>query len=351
MTLQQHRKDDHLTLARELYQNQSHIDFTQTRFVHHSLPQLDVADVSLNNKLGELSFSTPFFINAMTGGSTMSKKINEQLAFVAKNTGLAMASGSLSLALKDNSTIDTFKIIRQTNPTGLVFANLGVDYSVEQAKRAIDLLEAQALQLHINVIQELAMPEGDRIFSGWLQAIETLVNQLNIPVIVKEVGFGMSRETMHQLQQVGVQYIDVAGVGGTNFARIENSRNSLPFYSLNDWGQSAIISLMEADSLSQKPHLVASGGIHTPLDVVKCLALGADVVGVSGFFLHCITTYGVDETIHIVTQWQNEIKAIMTALGASTVKDLQKTDILLAPTVRDWCEARMIDWKKFANRC
>jgi len=221
----------------------------------------------------------------MTGGSPKTAIINHDLATVARETNLAMASGSISAGIKHPETQESFRIIRKTNPNGLIFANLGAEHSLENAKIAVDLLEANALQLHVNAPQELVMPEGERNFNGWLQNIEKIVANLEVPVIVKEVGFGMSQETIQQLIDVGVKTIDISGRGGTNFAQIENARrdqNDLNFTS--DWGQSTAVSLLESYSLQNQVEILASGGIKTPMDMIKALSLGAKATGLQLMF-------------------------------------------------------------------
>ena len=164
MTLDSNRKDQHVDLAEKQYQSADLSDFGKMRFVHHSLPNLKVADISLQTEMAGMSLAAPFYINGMTGGSTRTKQINADLAMVAKMTGLAMASGSVSAALKDPSVSDSFSVIRKVNPNGQVFANIGAHHSLENAKRAVDILQADALQIHINAPQEMIMPEGDRDF-------------------------------------------------------------------------------------------------------------------------------------------------------------------------------------------
>lgn len=149
------------------------------------------------------------------------QRINQQLGIIAKETGLLVATGSVSAALKDASLADTYQIMRKENPDGLIFANIGAGLGVEEAKRALDLFQANALQIHVNVPQELVMPEGDRDFTNWLTKIEAIVQAVEVPVIVKEVGFGMSQETLEKLTSIGVQAADVSGQGGTSFTQIE----------------------------------------------------------------------------------------------------------------------------------
>ena len=171
--------------------------FDDIKFIHQGLPDIGVFDVGLDHEIGGLYLSSPIFINAMTGGGgEKTYRINKELAIVAKNTGLTMAVGSQMAAIKDKTQKYTYEIVRKENPAGVIIANLGSEASSEDAKAAIEMIEANALQIHLNVIQELTMPEGDRNFSGALKRIESIVKEIAVPVIVKEVGFGMAKETV-----------------------------------------------------------------------------------------------------------------------------------------------------------
>lgn len=345
------RKNEHVSLAEKFAKDARKSDFDSFRFVHHSFPEMSVADASLSTSFATLDMEFPFYINAITGGSTWTKKVNEKLALIARETGIAMATGSISAALKDPTVKDSFTIVRETNPTGKIFANLGTGQTLENAKKAIDLIQADALQIHVNSPQEIVMPEGDRDFSNWLTELEKIVQNVSVPVIVKEVGFGMSRETIKQLSSIGVKTIDISGQGGTNFAQIENYRreNEKLDY-LEGWGQSTVISLLEAQPFIGQVELLASGGIRNPLDIVKSLSLGARAVGISGLFLHMALREGVEATVLEVNAWKNQIASIMTLLGKKSISELTSTDIILLGEVKDWCDLRHIDASSFANR-
>lgn len=345
------KKDDHVELAEKFHRETRISDFDSLRFVHHSFPEINLEDVDIRTSLAGFTMEQPFFINAMTGGSNKTKIVNEHLAHVAKETNLAMASGSLSVAIKEPSLENSFKIIRRVNPDGLVFANIGAEHNVEIAKRAIHILEADALQIHCNAPQELVMPEGDRDFSNWLKNIEDMVNKIEVPIIVKEVGFGMSRQTIRQLMGIGVKTIDISGSGGTNFAKIENYRRDKDKYNhLEDFGQSTVVSLMEAQEYIDDREIIASGGIGNTMDMVKALSLGARGIGIAGPFLDLVLNYGVEKTIEEVNNWKYQIRLIMTLLGKKTIGDLKNTDLLITGSVREWCMARRIPYEYFANR-
>ncbi|CQR24189.1 isopentenyl pyrophosphate isomerase [Streptococcus varani] len=348
------RKDQHVLLASQQYTGQSSVDFEETRFVHQSLPQMKTDDVDYSTTVAGLDIQTPFFINAMTGGTKETGLINRNLGILGYLAKIPVASGSVSAAIKDPSVAETFTVIRKENPKGIVFANLGAHHDVENAKRAVDLLEANALQIHVNAPQEILMPEGDRDFSHWLTNIETLVREMEVPIIVKEVGFGMSRETVQQLASVGVKTVDISGTGGTDFAKIEDLRRPYDRYPyMHGWGQSTVISLAEAMSLSdqERPEIIASGGIKNPLDIVKALSMGAKMAGLSNHFLQMAKNdKGLEDALANVRIMKSHTKMIMTMLGAKNLEQLRQKDLVLGPSVQNWCQARGIDWQLYANR-
>lgn len=351
MPVQHNRKNEHVSLAENFYGDQTRSYFDDIQFVHHSFPSINVKDVSLQTKFAGCQLDAPFFINAMTGGSPWTGKVNQKLAQVARETNLAIATGSVSAALKTPDVADSYKLVRSLHPNGIVFANLGAGHGLENAKRAVDLLQADALQIHLNAPQEVVMPEGDREFTQWATNIEEIVNGLDVPVIVKEVGFGMSRETCSLLHSLGVKTVDVSGKGGTNFAQIENFRRKVEkLDDLEEWGQSTPVSLLETHSFRRDLTILSSGGIKRPMDIVKSLALGATAVGISGELLHLVLKHGVDETVLIVEAWKKEISRMMTLLGTASIQEFDRTDLIIRGETREWCEARGIEWKQFANR-
>lgn len=343
------RKDDHVQLAMDLPKAVIN-DFDRVRFIHHGLPSIGIEDVDLSITFESIASEVPFFINAMTGGSEWTKSINQQLAKVANATGLIMASGSMSAALKDQSLLDSFLVIQKENPQGTRFVNLQASASLDSVLRAIKWLDASAIQLHINTAQELLMPEGDRDFKGWLNNIEHIAKHSPVLVIVKEVGFGFSKETIHQLKQASIRCIDVSGNGGTNFASIENARSSNPMDYLKDWGQSTVVSLLEAQAYVDEMTILASGGIRNMLDVAKALALGAQAIGISGHILDLVLTHGVDKTITIINQYKEELKKIMVLLDAKTVADLTKTDLVFDSTLLMYAKQRNLDLSRYHHR-
>lgn len=323
------RKDEHLQYALQLYQLQPN-DFDDMQLIHRTVPQVHQQHIVLNTQALGTKFEQPFFINAMTGGSKQAYEINEQLAYIAQKCHLAMASGSQSIALKDERHQASFKILRKTAPQAFIMANLGAGKSVEDAKNAVAMIEADALQIHVNAPQEIVMPEGDEDYRQWLRNIEQIVAQIDVPVIVKEVGFGMSRQTVEQLMSVGVQHIDISGRGGTNFVHIEDMRREVPQYNyFYDFGLSTCQSLIFQQGYPKPQTLIASGGIRHPLDIIKSLVLGADIVGVAGHILYYLSQHGVEGTIDYLTEWKQQLVGIMAVLGVDKVQQLPQVDYLL----------------------
>lgn len=343
------RKDDHIKLAQSTHSD-IHNDFDGVRFIHSSLTNVDVSDVDLTTSIGDIVCEVPFFINAMTGGSEWTKTINKQLAQVAHATGLLMASGSMSMAIKDTSTLDSFRVIREENPNGILIANLQAGASLSSTVQAVEWLHASALQLHVNTTQELLMDEGDRKFKHWLENIKHLVEKVSVPIIVKEVGFGFSKVCIQQLVDVGVKTIDISGRNGTNFAYIENMRSDFPMEYLNDWGQSTVESLLEAQQYVSQINIIASGGVRSMLDVAKALALGAKAVGISALILNLVLDHGVTETIRIINQYKNQLAKIMCLLGVRRISEFSNCELLLDSKLIMYAQQRGLDISVYSDK-
>lgn len=333
------RKDDHILSA--LNQHHSTNDFDHVRFAPEALCQLDCTDVDISVALFGHIFNQPIYINAMSGGSNLSKEVNDKLSKIAKACNLPMATGSVSAAIKDPAWIDSFNIVRKNNPDGFVFANVGLSQTKEGAQKAIDILQADALQIHLNAAQEITMPEGDREFSHWKDRLKAIIEFVSVPVMVKEVGFGMTKETILELKNLGVKTIDVSGRGGTNFISIENDRRQSKLTLFESHGFSTVESLLDASLRSFKDiNIFASGGIRGAYDIVKALALGADMVGLSGFFLKLVQNYTIEEAIERTQTLIEDVKNIMAILNAQTIEMLRKKPRLLSRDLISFIEQR-----------
>ncbi|GAB5052316.1 type 2 isopentenyl-diphosphate Delta-isomerase [Pediococcus ethanolidurans] len=342
--IQSHRKDEHVSLTEHFYQPQASAGFQNLRLLPNNLPEINRDQINLNSQLGGIVTDYPFYIEAMTGGSSYTGKLNASLARIAKTTHLPMAVGSQSVALKRPDLQTTFSIVRKINSSGIILANIGASHSAADAQKAIDMIDANLLEIHLNAAQEIIMPEGDRSFN-WLTNISEIVHTVSVPVIVKEVGFGMAKQTMKQLSEIGVQSINVAGHGGTNFAKIENERRhdkSYPY--LQNYGISTVESLLESQELQDKLHILACGGIRNPLDMLKGFCLGADMIGVAGRILHELIQEGEDQTVQLINTWQTQLADLLTLQGAQNIKQLNRHNLILDESLRNYCEQRKIEF-------
>lgn len=339
------RKRDHINHAINTGQVRAH-GFEDIQFVHQSLPNVSVKEIQYQTSLGELLLSSPILINAMTGGGgDLTLNINRDLATVAKECNLALAVGSQMSAIKDPSERASYEVVRKVNPKGIIFANIGSEATVDQAKIATNMVEANALQIHLNVVQELVMPEGDRDFSQAINRIESIVKSVPVPVIVKEVGYGMSKETARILNEVGVTTVDVGGFGGTNFSKIENLRRERTLSFFNDWGIPTTVSLVEVSTEEPKLSVISSGGIMNALDIAKSLRLGAKAVGMAGFLLNILMKHGVEDVIQEVHHLHEDLRFIMTALGTIDITFLKSAPIIIKGPTHHWLTERGIDTK------
>ncbi len=344
------RKNDHVRLVAEQHAGGPRANgFDDVAFVHHALAGIDADRVDLGVDVAGARWALPFYLNAMTGGSAATALINRQLAIAARETSLSIASGSVSAALDDPTLEPTFRVIREENPDGFVMANIGVERAPDDARRAIDLLGANALQVHLNSVQETVMPEGRRAFSSWEASLEALRDAAEVPVIVKEVGFGLSARTLSRLRELGVEYADVSGSGGTDFALVENARRPDGGYAyLAGWGQSTAECLLDAPA--DAPTLLASGGVRTPLDVVRALALGARAVGVSGSFLKTVLDEGAEGLIARIRDWTDQTRALLALLGVSSPDRLIDTDVIVRGATAEYCRVRGLDVTALSRR-
>jgi len=304
---------------------------------HNALPELNFNDIDTSLVFLGKKIDYPILINAMTGGSEFSEEINRDLSNIAKDFNIPMAVGSETIALEEKEAEKSFRVVRDTiGDEGIVIGNIGGLSSPEDAKIAIDILRADALQIHLNVAQELVMDEGDRDFKGVLKNIESIVNSVEVPVIVKEVGFGISYDVAKKLYDVGVRLIDVSGYGGTNFIEIENLRNpSMDFTELYSWGIPTAASIIQVRKLPDDLSIIASGGIRTSMDIIKSIVLGADIAGISGEILSYLVHGGLLNAKEYMDNTIYKLKVIMLLLGKKDLKELREVDYKLTGKLRE----------------
>lgn len=351
--MRQSRKLDHVKYSLQIDDGPIANSFADFKLIHHCLPNLVWDELDLTSAVAGIALANPVIINAITGGAEDVGDINARLAEFAKFTGCTMAVGSQFAAIENQSVEPSYRIIRQINPHGTVFANLGAYATPEQAQRAVDMIGASAIQIHLNPAQEIMMTEGDRDFSGYLQNIAQIVKTVDVPVIVKEVGCGIAREQAQSLVDAGVSAIDVGGTGGANFVAIEAARKKfLPEPELLEWGIPTAISSVEVDQvLPDNVDLIVSGGIRTSLDVVKALALNGKAVGLATPILKMIQQRGVEQAVNWFNGFIETIKKYMLLVGAKDIAALTGVPVVITGYSAQWLTNRGFNLKKYANRC
>lgn len=292
----------------------------------------------------------PFIVNALTGGTEQAGNINRDLSLMAAKYGLTMAVGSQTIAIEDTRLRKTFSVVREVNPGGLIFANVASSSNPDAVLEAVNMIDADAVQLHFNIPQELAMQEGERSFRNILQGVSRIIGASPVPVIAKEVGFGLSRETIQKLYDVGVTIFDIGGKGGTNFLNIEDGRSGLFQGEMDEWGIPTAVSLAEAVALDLPIQIIASGGIRTVLDAAKSFAMGADLVGMAGSLLKILIHDGIEELDQRIAQMAYRFRAVLLMTGAGKVADLKKIPVIIAGETGEWLKARGVETLRWSLR-
>lgn len=306
------RKKDHIRLA--LADKTTLTSLDAYAIDYNSVPRFGLDNLDTSTTICNKKWQFPFFINAITAGGEECNKINQDFMEVSKACGIEFFPGSYSPALKDKNDEAAY-------PKGYSI-NLGLDKDPNLILDAIEKTKAQYIQLHTNPLQEIVMPEGDHNFESWLSTLTEVSKKSPIPVILKETGFGMNEETIKLAIDLNLAAVDVSGMGGTNFARIENGRREDKSTYLENIGYTTAESLEFAAPYRDKIDIIASGGIRNPLDVVKCLALGAKAVGVSKTFLEILVNDGKEALIEEIEKWKKELKFLMILMNAKNIDEL-----------------------------
>lgn len=304
-------------------------------FIHEALPDLNLSEVELNTSFLGKPLKAPILISSMTGGTQDARRINRNLAEAAQAAGIAMGVGSQRAALEDPSLAETFQV-RDLAPDVLLFSNLGAiqlnhGLKVEDCLRAIEMIAADALVLHLNPLQEAVQAEGDTQFAGLLGKIEQVCKASPVPVIAKEVGWGLSGETAARLVSAGVAAVDVAGAGGTSWSQVEMHRaqsasQAQVAASFIDWGIPTAESIQMVKQALPDIPIIASGGLRTGVDIAKTIALGASLGGLAGPFIKAanISAEAVSEVIETLSR---QIQISMFAAGVGDIPELGNTQL------------------------
>ena len=306
------------------------------QFLHEALPELDMNAIDTSVQVLGKALRAPVLISSMTGGTEQARTINRNLAAAAQAAGVAMGVGSTRAAVMHPELTDTFRV-RDVAPDILLMANIGAvqlnyGFSVDDCRKAVDLIEADALILHLNPLQEAVQPEGDVNWAGLLTKIENVVRHVGVPVVAKEVGWGISPHAAQALANAGVAAIDVAGAGGTSWSQVEMYRARTEVQrkvasAFADWGISTADSIRYVREAAPSMMIFASGGLKNGVDGAKCMALGATLFGMAGPFLRAgalSAQASVDEVAVVVGQ----LRAAMLCAGAGSVGELQRTKLI-----------------------
>ena len=317
--------------------------------INQSVPDLDFEDINLQVDFLGKKLEYPIIINALTGGTSQAQRINRVLAQISAAYGIAMAVGSQTVAFEDPGLRDTFTIVREENPDGVILANVSALSTVEDALNAIDMIRADGLQLHFNIPQELAMTEGDRQFKTMLTNVKEIIEESPVPVIAKEVGFGLAREAVLPLFNAGIRIFDVGGKGGTNFLAIEDQRNGKFGHEIDEWGIPTAVSLAEIHNLDLPIKIIASGGVRTALDGAKSLAMGAELIGMAGQLLRILLHDGAVELDRFMEDFLYRLKAVFLMTGAANPATIQSKPVIILGETAEWLKARGIDPLRWAR--
>lgn len=357
------RKAEHIriSLSQNVQAKSVTTGFEDINFIHKALPEIDKQSIDLSTTIFGHKFAAPLIAGAITGGTQEAMKINATIAEAVEELGLGMGVGSQRAAIEDKRLERTFAIARKRAPTAFLIANIGGvqlinGYGLKEVRKMMGMIEADALAIHLNALQESTQPEGQTNFKGVLEKIGQIAEEVEKPVIAKETGAGIAAEEAKKLEVAGVKGIDVSGAGGTSFAAVEHYRakghaNSFPrrlgevFW---DWGVPTAVSIVEV-SKTVNIHVVASGGIRNGIDVAKALAIGSSLASSSQPILEAAVK-GVRETRDTLSLLIEELKNVMFLVGADSIQTLRKTPIVITGKTSEWLRMRGFDIDDYSCR-
>jgi len=335
----QQRKKDHLKIALSPQAQIGNAGFENYKFIHNALPEIDFDKIDLSAKFLGKKVSYPFFISCMTGGVTEGKIINRRLAAAAQKYGIAIGVGSQRAAIEHPKLEELFST-REIAPDIPLIANVGLvqlnyGFGVKEFQKCIDMIKADAIAIHINPIQEVIQPEGDRNFENLLPKLKKIIPRLSVPVIAKEVGFGLSFEVVKKLYKAGVRIFDTAGWGGTNWSFVEGKRQrgQAELGELfSNWGIPTAESIVQVNKFKEEVQdknitIIGSGGIRNGIEIAKALCLGADLVGIAMPFAKAALE-SQESVEKLIERYALELKIAMFGVGAKNIKELKKVRLL-----------------------
>jgi isopentenyl-diphosphate delta-isomerase len=358
----QERKLNHLRISlEEDVQGDVPTGFNDVRLIHRPLPELDLKEVDPSIDFFGKRLSAPLIISAITGGTKEAKEINLKLAKIAEKKRIGLSVGSQRVAIDHPETMETFSIVRETAPNTLIIGNIGCPqlakgWGVEEIKKSIDMLDADAMGLHMNPLQEAIQPGGDTDYRGILEKIQIITSSIEKPIIMKETGCGISYEDALALEKAGVRGLEIAGLGGTSWSAVEyhiakeagKKDQEYLGQALWNWGIPTAISVIET-SMKTSLKIIASGGIRTGAEMAKSIVLGGNAVGIAKPFLEKAVEgeENLEEYVDFLIQ---ELKVVMFLIGAQNVNELSKKPAVILGRTGEWLKLRGIDVSKYARR-
>ena len=322
--------------------------FEDIELIHNVLPEVDKNEIDLSTSAFGKKLDSPLFITAITGGHPAAKSINKQLAIAAEKNNIALGVGSQRAACEHPELADTYAVVRQNAPDCLLVGNIGAP-QLNLAEKAVEILDADILAIHLNPLQESIQPEGDLDARGYANLISQITESVDIPVLAKETGCGISSESARQLVEAGVDFIDVEGAGGTSWAAVETYRSEDKYFGelFWDWGIPTAISTVEVTNAVDVP-VISSGGIRNGLEAAKAIALGADAVGMALPFLkNCSSQKQLNEFIN---KFNDSLRLAMFLVGANSIEELKQTNLVIRGKTREWLNERGINTKNYSRR-
>jgi len=357
------RKADHIQICLDenVQARRKTTGFEDVTFVHRALPEIERDKINLQTTLFNHKFSAPLIVEAMTGGTQKSEKINANIAKAVEKLGLGMGVGSQRAAVENPSLKKAFTVTREKAPTAFLIANIGAPQitkkqGIKDAEKAVKQINADALAIHLNPLQEAVQPEGETNYVGVLNGIRKITRAIKVPVIVKETGAGIAAEEAKNLEAAGVSGIDVAGAGGTSWAAVEfhraksigdehRQRLGETFW---DWGIPTAANVVEV-AQSVQISLIASGGIRSGVDIAKALALGADLAGTALPIL-LPATKSAEEVKKTLQFMLEELRNTMFLVGAKSIQRLKEVPVVITGRTAEWLRARGFHPETYARR-
>lgn len=345
------RKLEHLLICKNYnvnYKNKT-TGFEDIDLIHRALPEVNKEEIDISTEVFGKKLESPLFISAITGGHPSAKSINAELARACESKQIGLGLGSQRAAIENPELNDTYTIVREEAPSALLLGNIGAP-QIDLADKAVEMFDADILAIHLNPLQESIQPEGDIDAKGFVDSIAKITDSVDVPVMAKETGTGISAKDAIALENAGVDFIDVEGAGGTSWAAVETYRAEDRYLGelFWDWGIPTAVSTVELVNSVNVP-IISSGGIRSGLDAAKAIALGADAVGIALPALKEAYS-GKEHLIELINRFNESLKIAMFLVGASNLDELKKSSLVIKGETKEWLNERGFETKSYARR-